>query len=83
MIEVTGVVQHYGVRPVLDGLDLRVEAGELVVLLAPNGTGKSTLLGVMAGVLSLTLERWDGGWRILNGHASMPPQPVEKPSAKE
>jgi hypothetical protein len=29
----------------------------------------------MSGVLSLTLERWSGGWRILNGHGSVPPAP--------
>ena len=52
MIELHDVTQHYGVRPVLRGINLRVERGELVVLLGPNGMGKSTLLGVMAGVLA-------------------------------
>lgn len=52
MIELTGVTQHYGVRPVLKGIDLRVGRGELVVVLGPNGMGKSTLLGVMGGALA-------------------------------
>lgn len=52
MIEVRDVTQHYGVRPVLRRVNMRVERGELVVLLGPNGMGKSTLLGVMAGALS-------------------------------
>jgi ABC-type multidrug transport system ATPase subunit len=52
VIELHDVTQHYGVRPVLRGISLRVERGELVVLLGPNGMGKSTLLGVMAGVLA-------------------------------
>ena len=52
MIELTGVTQHYGVRPVLRGIDLRVGRGELVVVLGPNGMGKSTLLGVMGGALA-------------------------------
>ena len=52
MIQLENVVQHYGVRPVLKGIDLEITEGELVGLLGPNGMGKTTLLGVMAGVLS-------------------------------
>ena len=52
MIELIDVTQHYGVRPVLRGISLRIEQGEVVTILGPNGMGKSTLLGVMAGVLS-------------------------------
>jgi ABC-2 type transport system ATP-binding protein len=52
MIVLSDVTQHYGVRPVLRHINVRVERGEIVVALGPNGMGKSTLLGVMAGVLT-------------------------------
>jgi ABC-type multidrug transport system ATPase subunit len=51
MIELLDVTQHYGIRPVLKRINLRLESGELTVIVGPNGMGKSTLLAVMAGVL--------------------------------
>src|SRR5258706_15879220 len=52
MINVVDVTQHYGVRPVLRQINLQVSEGELLALMGPNGMGKSTLLSVMAGVLT-------------------------------
>jgi ABC-2 type transport system ATP-binding protein len=52
MIRIIDVTQHYSVRPVLRQFSLEIHHGEIVALLGPNGTGKTTLLGVMAGVLS-------------------------------
>ena len=51
MINVNHVTVHYGVRPVLRDVTFHVRRGELVALMGPNGMGKSTLMGVMAGVL--------------------------------
>lgn len=51
MIDVVDVTQHYGVRPVLKHINLSIDRGELVVVLGPNGMGKSTLLGVTGGVI--------------------------------
>ena len=39
----------FGERPLLDGAQLTVQAGERLGLIGRNGTGKSTLLGVLAG----------------------------------
>jgi ABC-2 type transport system ATP-binding protein len=51
MIRVVDVTHHYGIRPVLRRINLEVCDGELVAVLGPNGMGKTTLLGVMAGAL--------------------------------
>jgi ABC-type multidrug transport system ATPase subunit len=51
MIDLVKIRHHYGARPVLRDVSLRVSRGEVIALMGPNGMGKSTLLGVAAGVL--------------------------------
>lgn len=45
-----GLLAAHGLRPVIRGLSLRIEAGQTVALLGANGTGKSTLLSLLAGL---------------------------------
>lgn len=50
MIEARGVTVTRGGIPVLEGVDLRLSAGEALVLRGPNGSGKTTLLRALAGL---------------------------------
>jgi cobalt/nickel transport system ATP-binding protein len=53
VFELHGVRYLYGGRQIaLDGIDLRIERGERVVLLGANGSGKSTLLKLLDGIIA-------------------------------
>ena len=60
-VELTGLTwRPYGrSTPVLPGLDLRIPAGQRLLLVGPSGSGKSTLLRAIAGLL----ETADAGER--------------------
>ncbi|OKP63492.1 ABC transporter [Ensifer adhaerens] len=65
-LQLSGVERHYGegetFLSILKGADFTLRSGETVALVAPSGTGKSTLLHV-AGLL----ERPDSGEVLVNG----------------
>jgi branched-chain amino acid transport system ATP-binding protein len=54
VLELVGVRAAYGPIEVLHGVDLAVQAGQVVALLGPNGGGKSTTVKVAAGLLPPT-----------------------------
>ena len=61
-VELRGLTLRYDGAPVVRGVDLRVERGELTALLGPSGCGKTTLLRAIAG-----FERPVGGSISIHG----------------
>jgi iron complex transport system ATP-binding protein len=53
VLEGLGLTAGYGSRAVLRGVDVAVRPGEFVGIIGPNGTGKSTLLKALTGIMPL------------------------------
>src|SRR5689334_7549919 len=54
VIDLSGLSKAYGSQVILDELALTVRKGEFVALLGPSGTGKTTLLRILAGLEDAT-----------------------------
>ena len=52
-IEITSLVKTYGPLRAVDGLSLRIEAGEFFGLLGPNGAGKTTTINTIVGLSTI------------------------------
>ena len=57
LLELRNVAKHFGGLYALSGLDMHVDAGEIVSVIGPNGAGKSTMFNVVTGLY----EPDDGG----------------------
>ncbi len=62
LLEVRGLGKSFGGNRAVDGVDFRLEAGELLALIGPNGAGKSTTFNMVNGQL-----RADSGSILLDG----------------
>jgi ABC-type multidrug transport system ATPase subunit len=62
ILELDNLSKSYGATPALRGLSLQIEAGSVYGLLGPNGSGKTTTLGLALGVLQASggTVRWFG-----------------------
>ena len=52
VIDVRGVVKRFGDKTVVDGIDLQVKRGEIYGFLGPNGSGKTTFIRMLCGLLT-------------------------------
>lgn len=57
LVQTQGLVKEYRRRRVVDGVDIRVRAGEIVGLLGPNGAGKTTSFYMIIGLVAPTAGR--------------------------
>ena len=81
LLVANGLAKSYGSTKVFDGINLQLEAGELVALLGESGSGKSTLLNCLAGLdevdqgsiqlAGADLTRMDEGQRALLRRAKL------------
>ena len=52
VIDVTGVTKRFGAKTVVDQVDLQVHRGEIYGFLGPNGSGKTTFIRMLCGLLT-------------------------------
>jgi len=71
-LAVRGLTAGYGGPPIIDGVEIKSEQGQITAIVGPNGAGKSTLLKAIAGVIRPT----DG--RVLLNGTDVTAQPPER-----
>jgi ribose transport system ATP-binding protein len=70
-LEMRGVSKAFGATLALDGVDLRVDGGDVCALVGQNGAGKSTLMAILAGAMQP-----DAGSMRLDGMPYAPRDPL-------
>ena len=72
-VEVRGLHKSFGRQEVLKGIEFKVNAGEIFVIMGPSGSGKSVLLKHIIG-----LEPPDAGEILINGESIQSPEVMNK-----
>ena len=72
-VEVRGLHKSFGRQEVLKGVDFKVNAGEIFVIMGPSGSGKTVLLKHIIG-----LEPPDAGEILINGESIQSPDVMNK-----
>ncbi len=72
-VEVRGLHKSFGRQEVLKGIEFKVNAGEIFVIMGPSGSGKSVLLKQIIG-----LEPPDAGEILINGESIQSPEVMNK-----
>ena len=72
LLEIKALKKSYNGRPVVNGVDIHINSGEIVGLLGPNGAGKTTTFYMITGIV-----RADSG-SILFDHRDVGRYPIHK-----
>ena len=69
LIELRDVWKSFGGKHILKGANIRIRRGEAVGIIGGSGTGKSTTLRLMAGLLMPDRVRGQHAFTVLHSHA--------------
>jgi Fe-S cluster assembly ATP-binding protein len=78
LLEIRGLTASVGDKPILRGIDLTLNAGEVHAVMGPNGSGKSTLAQVLAGNPAYEVT---GGSVVYKGQDLLEMQPEQRAQA--
>jgi branched-chain amino acid transport system ATP-binding protein len=68
LLEVKGLIKHFGGLAAVQDLDFAVNQGDLMGLIGPNGAGKTTVINLISGFLRPTRGRITFKGRDITGH---------------
>src|SRR5919112_4451023 len=70
VLELEGISKSYGAKKVLEDVTLKVERGDRIAIIGPNGIGKSTLLKIAMGEVEADAGRLEWGYETHPGYFS-------------